>query len=370
MGEKLANALIIFIIIVIIVLGGLYYVKTVGNYNISLGNIVLGEEIEGNAQTANANTVQTENDESRTTIGGVEGSSSIYGTQKGYKYNNRHYYNSLSQEAKIIYDAIANNVDNLTMGNYRISIDHDFSNVLSAPTGEQELKRYYDDAINAINLDIPTLFYLDFGKMFLTIETTTTLFSKSYKLYIDADKNPNYFTNDFTTSAQVSVAISQVESAKNQAKIGLTGSDYFKARKLHDWLISYMEYDSTNAQKASVYGALIDQKGVCESYARTYKYILDEIGIENILVTGTATNSTGQTEDHMWNYVKLDDKWYAVDVTWDDPIVIGGGTLSEQTKHKYFLKGSAEFFKNHTEKLTISQSGKIFSLPALSINDF
>lgn len=368
MGEKLANALIIFIMIVIIALGGLYYVKTVGNYNLPFENsMAFGEEIEGNAKTANANTVE---EGKRPEIGGVEGSSNVYEQQKGYKYNNRHYYNNLTKEAKIIYDAIAENVDNLVIENYRITIEHDFSYILNGSGGEQELKSYYDDAINAINLDIPTLFYIDFGKMYLTIETSTTLLSKSYKLYIDAYQNPNYFTDDFTTSAQVSVAISQVESAKNQAKIGLTGSEYFKARKLHDWLIEYMEYDSTNEQKASVYGALIEKKGVCESYARTYKYILDELGIENILVTGTATNSTGQTEDHMWNYVKLNDKWYAVDATWDDPIIIGGGTLSEATKHKYFLKGSAEFFKNHTEKLTISQSGRIFSLPTLSIGDF
>ena len=364
MGEKLANALIIFIIIVILALGCLYYVKTVGSYDLPIGNsITYGEEIQGSTQTANANTVE---EGERTTIGGVEGSTSLYETQKGYKYNNRHYYNSLGPESKIIYDAIADNVDNLVIGNYRINIDHDFSNLLNVAGGEKELENYYEDAINAINLDIPTLFYLDFQKMYLVIETSTTLFSKSYKLYIEANKTPNYFTDDFGTSAQVSVALSQVESAKNQAMIGITGSDYFKARKLHDWLIEYMEYDSSNA----VYGALIEKKGVCESYARTYKYILDELGIENILVTGTGTNSVGQTEDHMWNYVKLNGKWYAVDATWDDPIIIGGGTLSEATKHKYFLKGSGEFFQSHTEKLTISKTGKIFSLPTLSISDF
>lgn len=368
MGEKFANALIIFIMIVIVALGGIYYVKSVGNYNIPFGNsIAYAEEIEGKAETANANTVE---ESERPEIGGVAGSSTVYEQKKGYKHNNRHYYNNLCLEAKIIYDAIADNMDNLVVENFRINIDHDFSNILNGASGEKELKTYYDDAINAINLDIPNLFYIDFGKMYLTIETSKTLLSTSYKLYIDGNHNPNYFTNDFTTTAQVNVAISQLESAKNQAKIGLTGSDYFKARKLHDWLIEYMEYDSSNLQKASIYGALIEKKGVCEAYARTYKYILDDIGIENILVTGTATNSTGQTEDHMWNYIKLNDKWYAVDVTWDDPIVIGGGTLSEATKHRYFLKGSAEFFKNHTEKLTISQSGRTFSLPTLSIGDF
>ena len=56
----------------------------------------------------------------------------------------------------------------------------------------------------------------------------------------------------------------------------------------------------------------------------------------------------------MWNYVKLDGKWYAVDTTWDDPVIVGGGIASEETKHRYFLKGSKDFYKNHEEKFTIS----------------
>ena len=59
MGEKFANALIIFIMIVIVALGGIYYVKSVGNYNIPFGNsIAYAEEIEVKAETANANTVE------------------------------------------------------------------------------------------------------------------------------------------------------------------------------------------------------------------------------------------------------------------------------------------------------------------------
>lgn len=115
------------------------------------------------------------------------------------------------------------------------------------------------------------------------------------------------------------------------------GTDYSKLRAVHDWIIDSMYYDGGSNQRASVYGAFVEKKGVCESYARAYKYILDDMGIENILVTGTAVNSSGTTEEHMWNYVKINENWYAVDVTWDDPIVIGGGVLSEEAKHRYFL---------------------------------
>ena len=161
-----------------------------------------------------------------------------------------------------------------------------------------------------------------------------------------------------------------MENAKNKVKQTLTGTDYDKIKTLHDWIVDYMYYDSSSAHKASVYGAFAEKKGVCEAYARVFKYILDDTGIENILVTGKATNSSGVTEDHMWNYVKLNGTWYAVDATWDDPVVIGGGTVSDQVKHRYFLVGSRELFKNHTERLTISASSKIFALPKLSTNNY
>ena len=89
----------------------------------------------------------------------------------------------------------------------------------------------------------------------------------------------------------------------------------------------------------------------------------------SILVTGTATNSSGATEDHMWNYVKLDGEWYAVDVTWDDPVIVGGGKITDSIKYRYFLVGSKEFYANHTERLTISQTGRTFLLPKLSMNN-
>lgn len=362
MGDKLANVLIVIIIILILGLGGIYYTKVSGNYHYTAEeqksySEMLEEEINSTINTPNGTLEDTKViiDKNSATV---------------YPNNNRYYYNYLEAESKAIYDAIVNHADELKSGNQTINIDYDFNQFLNNENGEQLLEDYYNDAINAINLDVPNLFYLDFSKMSLNIKKTSNLFSTKYKLYLNNGNHENYFLNGFTSNAQVEVAISQMEVAKNQVKIGMTGTDYRKMRVLHDWLIDYMEYEGTSINRASVYGAMMEKKGVCEAYARTYKYILDDFGIENILVTGTATNSKGNTEDHMWNYVKLNDKWYAIDPTWDDPIIIGGGTPSEETKHKYFLKGSQDFYKNHAEKMTISSSGKIFTLPKLEVTNY
>ena len=86
---------------------------------------------------------------------------------------------------------------------------------------------------------------------------------------------------------------------------------------------------------------------MCEGYARGFKYILDELGIPCVLISGTATNSNGETESHAWNYVELEGKWYAVDVTWDDPVIVGDGYITSDVKYKNFLKGSDTFFETH-----------------------
>jgi transglutaminase/protease-like cytokinesis protein 3 len=141
---------------------------------------------------------------------------------------------------------------------------------------------------------------------------------------------------------------------------------------VHDYLVDNIEYDSTISKSNiyNIYGALINKECVCEGYAKSMKYLLDALDIESVLIVGTATNSENKTEDHAWNYVNIDDKWYAIDTTWDDPIIIGGGKLTNELKYKYFLKGSTEFNKNHIENGQFTDNGKVFIYPSLSSKDY
>ena len=64
---------------------------------------------------------------------------------------------------------------------------------------------------------------------------------------------------------------------------------------------------------------------VCEGYARAFKVLCDRKSIPCVLAVGFAKSSvSSKGESHMWNEMQMDDnKWYAVDVTWNDPIVSG-----------------------------------------------
>ena len=51
-----------------------------------------------------------------------------------------------------------------------------------------------------------------------------------------------------------------------------------------------------------------------------------------------------------------------MDVTWDDPIIIGGGYLTNEFKYRYFLKGSNTLFKDHVENGKTVEMTRVYSL--------
>ena len=130
------------------------------------------------------------------------------------------------------------------------------------------------------------------------------------------------------------------------------------------------EEDLTQNNIYDIYGALVSKRCVCEGYAKAFQYLMNEIGIENTIVIGVGTNSKNQTENHAWNYVKLNSRWYAVDVTWDDPIITGGGKLTNKARYEYFLKGSNKMNENHVPSGRFTENGKLFRYPDLSEQDY
>lgn len=84
---------------------------------------------------------------------------------------------------------------------------------------------------------------------------------------------------------------------------------------------------------------------------------------------GEGNNTEGETEKHAWNYVQINDNWYAIDATWDDPLSMAGW-VSESSKYHYFLKGSNDILKDHTPSRQFTEGGKIFSYPTLSSSNY
>ena len=139
---------------------------------------------------------------------------------------------------------------------------------------------------------------------------------------------------------------------------------------VHDWIVDNVRYDTAGSNNTSnIYGCLVNKTVICEGYARTFKYLMDELDIPCVLVSGIAVDDDGKSERHAWNYVYIKNNWYAIDTTWDDPIIIGNGKVDDSIRYKYFLRGSDTMQKDHTTVGQITKNGFEFRYPELSKDD-
>lgn len=284
-----------------------------------------------------------------------------------------YFYNQLNSYSKIIYDALEKNIENLKTGTYKIDFGDSFSELLKQENGENLLKQYYQSAIETYLYDNPEVFYLEPTKMYINIRTIKKVFTTTYEVYIDSGKEANYLTEECNTKQQVLAYENRIEEEANKILSQVEkGTKYQKILMIHDYLVNNVSFEESLSKNNiyNMYGALVNKEAVCEGYAKAFKHLMDKIGVECVIVIGTATNSKGETENHAWNYVNLDNKWYAVDVTWDDPIIIGHGYVGNDVKYRYFLKGSNTMDKDHFKETQFTEGGQEYTYPQLNLRDY
>ncbi len=284
---------------------------------------------------------------------------------------NKYLYNQLEMNSKIIYNILFENKDNMTGGTYIIQLGQSFDKVLKEENGNKQLGMYYQAAMEAFLYDNPDVFYIDASKMYLNIETTTRGSQKSYNVFINSGNESNYLAEGFETGEDVLNAQSQINQVISEIENQDLKTDYEKIEYVHNYIIDNTQYDKTLEEENiyDVYGTLINNVAVCEGYAKTFKLLLDTLDVPNIVVIGKATNSLGLTESHAWNYVLVDNQWYGVDTTWDDPISLTG-YVSEESKTAYLLKGSDIFSEKHRPEGQFTPQGHEFQYVELSQTNY
>ena len=109
------------------------------------------------------------------------------------------FYNQLNKYSQIIYNAMDTNKENMKTGTYEINLGTEFTELLSQSNGEELLGEYYQSAIEAYTYDNPDVFYIEFSKLYLNIETTTRGTKKTYRVFINFGNQANYLTDEFSS---------------------------------------------------------------------------------------------------------------------------------------------------------------------------
>lgn len=201
------------------------------------------------------------------------GSVQIYSLAEAY---------SATDAEQVIYQGLLNCDDSIDVENFQIP--------------KAQLSTIYENVINAS----PELFYL----------------ASRYSYYTSADDNyvtrilPQYTTSGAELAAQKNFYNSQIAEIISQ--IHSAWSDYEKILFVHDYLASNYEYDNSLTIR-NAYDFFAQKKGVCQAYTLVFTGIMKQLGIETSTASSNAMN-------HIWNLVKLNNQWYHVDVTWDDPV--------------------------------------------------
>ena len=128
-------------------------------------------------------------------------------------------------------------------------------------------------------------------------------------------------------------------------------TDYEKILFVHDTIITNTEYiDSDNRKSYQTLVSIFDEhKAVCAGYTYGFKLVMDRLGIKTISVRDVQNKDSEM--NHIWNMVYLYEKWYNIDLTWDD-VKYGDSEII----YNNFLKDNETFYKTHRIQKNIPQN--------------
>lgn len=191
--------------------------------------------------------------------------------------------------------------------------------------------------------DHPELFWCT-GEMTIT----------SYPFY--AELKPTYLWTGETLEKRKK----RVERAAADCLSGVDAdaTDYQRVRHVFRYLVGHVDYNRKAKDNQSLYSALVRGESVCAGYSKAAQYLLQQLGVPCIYVTGTADG-----EDHAWNIVQCDGMYYQMDVTFGDPTYSGEGTVSNNINYSYLCCTDEELYQDHTPsdlvKLPVCRSKRL-----------
>lgn len=157
------------------------------------------------------------------------------------------------------------------------------------------------DTYQLIYNDENRLFYISPTINYSTDPSTGYIKAMDVSYIFDIDKIPSM-------QAEVDKAADNILSM-----ITPEMNDYDIVKLFHDYIIRNCTYDEKSANPNTIYGTLVEKEALCQGYAQSFTYLCSLAGIDSLIVLGVAN------EPHMWNIVKMDNDYYHIDLTWDDP---------------------------------------------------
>lgn len=237
-----------------------------------------------------------------------------------------YYYNQLNKEQQKAYYAIWNGLQNL-QDSFQVG----------RLSGKELADIYF-----MVRLDHPEIFY--------TVKYT-------YRYYQDStfvEMIPEYlFSKDKIKEHRQAMENRVRKLARNMEGM----KDKEKELYIHDFLCENVKYDKLKKEYShEIIGALGNGVAVCEGIAKAVKVLCDAVNIPCIVALAENNPEKGIKYRHAWNVIMLEQKYYHLDVTFDNSLSRDG-----VIRYDYVNLSDAKIFRDH-EKI-------IWKIPSCNTED-
>ena len=162
---------------------------------------------------------------------------------------------------------------------------------------------------------------------------------KNIKINIDNVGKLDFEIDRFYQESDIIVLNNKIDLIINEV-IKENMNDKDKILAIHNYIINNTKFDVQKSdamlnnienniyRSDNAYGPLINGYGICSGYTDATALFLNKLNIKNYKIS---------SKNHIWNFVNIDNNWYHLDLTWDDPVTDTG---KEYLMHTYFLINS------------------------------
>lgn len=232
------------------------------------------------------------------------------------------YYQQLNSQEQLVYREILQGVRSME------------ETVLLHAGEQDDVGKVYE----YLMYDRPELFWCD-GSSQMTVYEKDTEFHPSYTC----------------TAEQKEARQTEIDTASQEILAGAQAkeNEYEKIKYIFETLVNTVDYDENALDNQNIYSSLVWKKSVCAGYSRGAQYLLNQLGMECIYVTGTVS---GQ-DSHAWNIVNCDGKYYQMDVTFGDPVFqeseTGETIPNDIVNYEYLCCTDEEIFIDHKQDTSV-----------------
>ena len=212
----------------------------------------------------------------------------------------RYYYHQLNTQDQAVYRAF-----------YEGIMAH--QNIIPIPVKGDFPRETFERIFDAMTKDNPLIYYLN--------QSTCSCAQDMFGHFAIC---PQYFFSKEKVKEYNRKIEKTVNALATQLNL-MTGTDYEKEIKVHDWICRNISYDKEGADTRkltrviashNILGVFAHHRAQCEGIAKAVKVLLNAVDVKCIVATGEAVVN-GKTFPHAWNIVNIDGQPYHLDVTWD-----------------------------------------------------